>query len=83
MADLLVVLEAVVEEVLISLEEEVVISLEAVVALVLTWDQEEVVALILALKVVVAVIGVQVGFKISEPKEALDQICVRLIISIF
>jgi hypothetical protein len=45
MADLLVVLEAVVisleaevvvEEVLISLEEEVVISLEAVVALVLT-----------------------------------------------
>ena len=40
-------------------------------------------ALILALKVVVAVNGVQVGFKISEPKEALDQICVRLIISIF
>ena len=41
-------------------------------------------ALILALKVVVAAVnGVQVGFKISEPKEALDQICVRLIISIF
>lgn len=37
----------------------------------------------MALKVVVVVNGVQVGSKISEPKEALDQICVRLITSIF